>query len=285
MRTQTYCDGGVWLMCAALGLFFSGGVVSFASDAEASRSGSERDTAERYLGDYEFSSGYLVSVRGNTNGLLFRGAGQPSTALLPTSAIQILPVGKGSAFSQEAEFAVKGAKAHVRFASDDDGEVTSLQYVGGWNRCTADFKARKLSGSEARASYSSIDTRVASAVPLQGSEAALVKFIGSVVSGRPEYDGMDRDLAAAVRCQLSPLEFHLRYLGAVVSRRFIEIDKVGWDVYELRHRRGRKTRWHVNLTADGRLIGVIFVDLSSSRASPCKSGSGCMQDFWALNPH
>jgi hypothetical protein len=87
MRTRAYCNGGVWLMGAALGLLFSGEGVSSAIDAEASGSGSERDSAERYWGDYEFSSGYLVSVRGNANGLIFRGAGQPATALLPTSAM------------------------------------------------------------------------------------------------------------------------------------------------------------------------------------------------------
>jgi hypothetical protein len=108
-------------------------------------------TAATYAGEYQFSSGYLVSIWRNADELLFQAVGQPRIVLSPTSAIQVLPTGDGVPFSQESEFKVKGGKVRIRFASDEDGNITSLQYEGGWDRCTAGFKALKLSESSGRA--------------------------------------------------------------------------------------------------------------------------------------
>jgi hypothetical protein len=141
-----------------------------------------------------------------------------------------------------------------------------------------------LSESSGRAALEAIGARVANGTPRPGSEAALRHLVAGVLHGTPDYDRLGQDLATAMQCQLSHVESHLRDLGNPVNTRFVEVDKLGWDIYEITHFRHAKTRWHVNLANDGRIVGVLFVDIGNGDSSPCKSGSGCMADFHTLNP-
>jgi hypothetical protein len=67
--------------------------------------------------------------------------------------------------------------------------------------------------------------------PSPGTEAALRRLIDGLISGEPNYEEMNPQVAAATRDQLRDLHADLAQLGLIQSIRFLRVANQGEDVY------------------------------------------------------
>jgi len=91
--------------------------------------------------------------------------------------------------------------------------------------------------------------------PMPGSEAAVRRLIGWLVSNAPDYDAMSPQLAQATRQQLPQLHDGLAQLGAVQSVTFIQVGPQGGDQYDVTFTGGVR-RVAVVLGPDGKIMGA-----------------------------
>ena len=94
--------------------------------------------------------------------------------------------------------------------------------------------------------------RVKGQTPMPGSEAALRRLIEELRTGRPDYDRMGADLAAATRAQLPDLQAMIKGLGAVQSVTFQGVGPGGADIHQVKFDRGLM-EWRLSLGADGKV--------------------------------
>jgi bla regulator protein blaR1 len=103
---------------------------------------------------------------------------------------------------------------------------------------------------------SAMAARVQNQTPKPGSEAMLRRVIDGIVSGKPNLQEMDPQLAAAIHKDLPKLQVKLADLGAVQSIQLLSVSKIGMDVYEVKHERG-SSQWSLALDSRGILVGAM----------------------------
>jgi bla regulator protein blaR1 len=146
----------------------------------------------------------------------------------------------------------KDTDAQVSFASDENGQVqTAVLHQNG-----ASTPMRRIDAATAAGLRSAMAARVQTQTPASGSEAMLRRMIDGIVSGKPNLQEMNPQLAAAIRNDLPKLQARLAGLGAVQSIQLLSVSASGMDVYEVTHERG-SSQWSLALDSRGILIGAM----------------------------
>jgi len=91
-----------------------------------------------------------------------------------------------------------------------------------------------------------------SAAPSPGTEDSLRRYISSLEQGRPNYEEMSPQLAAAVNRQLPKLKELIAGLGEFKSLTYEGTDSDGSDVYLAAFERGQ-LQWHIGPLIDGKV--------------------------------
>ena len=99
--------------------------------------------------------------------------------------------------------------------------------------------------------------RIAAKQPSPGTEAALRKFIASMIAKAPDYDDLTSAFATVVRASADTVEKRIESWGAMQSVEFVSITPQNADVYEVAFEH-QKTRWTISLTPDGKIGGLGF---------------------------
>lgn len=93
--------------------------------------------------------------------------------------------------------------------------------------------------------------------PLPGSKEAILRGIGDLQRGAPNYDKMSASLAAKIRPQVSELQTMFTALGAVESIFFRGVGPGGYDIYGVKFANG-SAEFRLLLGADGNAEDVLF---------------------------
>jgi DNA-binding beta-propeller fold protein YncE len=99
--------------------------------------------------------------------------------------------------------------------------------------------------------------RIAAKQSSPGTEAALRKFITSMIAGTPDYDDLTPAFATVVSSSANKVENRIQSFGAIQSIEFTSITPQDADVYLVAFEH-QKTRWTISLAADGKIRGLLF---------------------------
>ncbi len=113
-----------------------------------------------------------------------------------------------------------------------------------------DDAARKVSEAAA-----AVARRIKDQTAAPGSETALRKLIEDVRAGKPDFDSMSANLAAATRQQLPQLRAEILELGAIQSITFKAVGPAGPDIYEVKFEKGGQ-EYRIWLAPDGKIDSV-----------------------------
>ncbi len=137
------------------------------------------------MGYYRLGSADVFSVTRRGNGYLVGVIGQTPDEVYPESAHKFFLKG----FSPPAQFS---------FTIDAAGHVTEMVL----HQSGEEQHAPRIADAEGKAAEAALAQRVASNRPSPGTEEALRRQIGGLMSGRPDYRLMAPNLAAGTRQML-----------------------------------------------------------------------------------
>ena len=198
------------------------------------------DTAvyDGYVGHYRFGESSVMTISREGNRLLSRLTGQPPVEIFPNS---------------KTEYFAKIVNAQITFEVDAQGRATAITL----HQNGKHHAAPRMDDQAAQQIEDALNARVQSQTPLPGSEAAVRRLYGSLLSGKPIYDEMSPGLAEATREQLPQLLQCAQNYGAIRSIEFRGVGPQGMDVYDVHHEKGRSTM-RIALSPDGKIQGALF---------------------------
>lgn len=193
---------------------------------------------DQYVGHYQFTESLVMTISREGNRLLTRLTGQPPVEIFPSSP---------------TEFFAKVVNAQITFDTDAQGRATALTLHQGGR----DHVAPRMDDQLAQQIEDAVKARVQSQTPNPGSEGAIRRLYAGLLSGKPNYDEMGPELAAATRKQFTGLTTAAQHLGPIESMQFRGVGNQGWDVYDVHHQNGVSTM-RVMLSSDGKIQGALF---------------------------
>ena len=193
----------------------------------------DEKTLDTYVGYYEVSAAFVLTVTREDNQLFVRGTGQPKGAIYPKSA---------------GQFFSKLVNAQFDFQADAEGKVTALVLHQGGR----DLRAPRIEAATARQLEDTIAQRFKDQKANPGSEAAIRRQIDELQRREPKFDEFTPDLAEIARPQMPHAEEAIAGLGALQSVEFKEVGPGGADVYRLKFEHGL-IEWRIFLDADGKI--------------------------------
>jgi hypothetical protein len=191
-----------------------------------------------YAGYYEYGAGAeFTTVKRQSDHLMVEFPGNSPQPMYPQSPT--------SFFGEDTD-------AQVSFIADGNGSaIAAVLHQNG-----ANTTMRRIDAGTADRLRLATEAKVQQQAPSSGSEAMLRRMIDGIVSGNPNLQEMNPQLAAAIRKDLPKLQVRLADLGPVQSITLLSVDKAGMDVYEVRHERG-SAEWSLALDANGILVGAM----------------------------
>jgi bla regulator protein blaR1 len=192
---------------------------------------------DRYVGFYKMGDSYVFTITRQGSNLFAKLTGQGAAQIYPES---------------ETKFFYKIVKAQIDFVADSSGNITSLVL----HQNGVDHTATRVDEAVADQVDASLKARIQAQTPMPGSEAAVRSLLAGEASGKPDYERMSPELAAAVRKQLSNIQAAMAPLGAVLSVEFESVGTQGWDTYLIRHEHG-VSQVKVMVNAKGVVVGAI----------------------------
>jgi CubicO group peptidase (beta-lactamase class C family) len=191
----------------------------------------------RVAGPYKFESGELLVVSRHGDHLETQGAGPP-LLLYGQSALRY--------FSKTEEL-------QVAFAQDAQQHITGLEM----KRRALTLRAARIDEAEARQYAELLAKKVREQLPSPGTEAALRRSIAEVAAGKPDYDQMGPEFAAAVREQLPRVQQIFKEFGAVEAVKFKSVDPMGADQYHVTFEHGA-AEFTIRLGPDDKIVMAAF---------------------------
>ncbi len=184
-----------------------------------------------YVGFYQLTDSAFLTVTREDKHLVMRLTGQ-----------RALPIYAES----KTEFFARIVDAQISFVTDVRGQATSLVlHQGGGHH-----QMKRIDAAAAQRIASQTAEKVRSQAASPGTEAALLRLIEGLISGKPNYDEMIPAVAEATRHQLPNLHSGHQELGAVESVTFLGVGRQGEDVYTVRHVNGA-SHWRIALDSKG----------------------------------
>jgi hypothetical protein len=233
-----------------LGLVFT----SFAVQQVAAEEASSLAKYDAYVGDYQLGPYMVVSVTHEGNQMFAQAGDQPFMELAPET---------------DTKFVVKNLSGiGISFVKDATGAVTGAIIHQGLNNTPAP----RIASTQAQEIRDALAKRVDEQIPFPGSEAALVRHLEGIRSGKPIYDQMTPDLAAAVRGAAAQGQALLAQLGAVQSITFKSVIANGADMFEVIYENGA-TQYGIGLAPDGKINTLNYRRVDKPAADkPAASG-------------
>lgn len=192
---------------------------------------------DKYVGYYELAPGHFMH--------LWRKGAHYWTQLTGQGAAEIFP-------DSQSEFFSKIVPAQITFETGPSGRVTGLVlHQGGLL-----VPARRVSATVAKAGEAALEQRIKSGTPSPGTEKALRKFIASMQRGKPDYDDLSANLAAAVSAQEPMTTPMFQKVGPLVSLAFKGVGASGADIYDATFAHGKLEFRIAPLTAAGKIDGL-----------------------------
>jgi CubicO group peptidase (beta-lactamase class C family) len=190
-------------------------------------------TLDTYVGYYELSAPFVLTVTREEGQLFVRGTGQPKGAVYPKSAV---------------EFFSKLVDAQFTFETDAQGKVTALvQHQGG-----RDMRAMRIDEVTARRLEDTVAQRFKDQKPTPGAEAMIRREIDELRRRQPSLDEYTPQLAEIARPQMLHAEDEVASLGALQSLDFKGVGPGGSDIYRVRFEHGL-IEWRLYLDANGKI--------------------------------
>lgn len=190
-------------------------------------------TLDTYVGYYEVSANFILTVTREDNQLFVRGTGQPKGAIYPKSA---------------GEFFSKIVDAQFTFQTDAQGKVTALVL----HQNGRDLHAPRIEATTARQLEDTVAQRFKDQKPNPGSEPAIRRQIDELQRREPKFDLFTPELAEIARPQMPHAEEQVANLGALQSVEFKGVGPGGADIYRLKFEHGL-IEWRIFLDADGKI--------------------------------
>jgi len=190
-------------------------------------------TLDTYVGYYELSASFVLTVTREDSQLFVRGTGQPKGAVYPKSAV---------------EFFSKLADAHFTFQTDSQGKVTALVV----HQNERDLRAPRIEATTARQLEDAVAQRFKDQKANPGSEVAIRRQIDELQRREPKFDEFTPELAEIARPQMPHAEEQVANLGALQSMEFKGVGPGGADIYRLKFAHGL-IEWRIFLDADGKI--------------------------------
>ncbi len=203
-------------------------------------------TLHRYVGAYRMASGADMVITLENNQLLSRLATQQAFPIFPESPTM---------------FFLKVVDAELEFTRNDDrGRPAQLIL----HQNGRDMPANRLDDAESKrvtdeaaTKAAALEKRFKDQTAAPGSEAALRKMIEGLQLGKPDYDSMNPNLAAAIRQQLPQTQSIFANLGALQSVTFKSVGPAGPDIYQVKFEKGA-LEYRIWLTPDGKIDAANF---------------------------
>jgi serine-type D-Ala-D-Ala carboxypeptidase/endopeptidase len=158
-------------------------------------------TLDTYVGSYEVSANFILTVTREDNQLFVRGTGQPKGAIYPKSA---------------GEFFSKIVDAQFTFQTDAQGKVTALVL----HQNGRDLHAPRIEATTARQLEDTVAQRFKDQKANPASEAAIRRQIDELQRREPKFDLFTPELAEIARPQMPHAEEQVANLGALQSMEF-----------------------------------------------------------------
>jgi CubicO group peptidase (beta-lactamase class C family) len=195
----------------------------------------------RYVGAYRMAppgGNMLITLEGN----------QLSGQLTNQLPLPIFP-------ESETRFFLKAVDAQIEFSgSDAQGKATQLTLHQNGREVIGtrleDAEAKQIADAAAATAK-----RVKEQTPTPGSEASVRRIIEELRTGKPDYDKMSANLAAATRQQLPQLQSSIVQLGAMQSIKFTGVGPAGADIYRINFEKGA-LEYRIFLGPDGKVEGA-----------------------------
>jgi len=190
----------------------------------------------RYVGNYRFPDGSIMTVSIRDGGLAAQLTGQNRLDIFP---------------EVENVFFYRAVPAQLSFAFAGTGHAENLVLHQNGHEQTASRIDERLAGEIA----AELGSRIRDKRPVAGSEERLLGLIGQATCGEYDLDRMTETLAAATREQAQVIKTDLERAGAMKSHAFKGVSSEGWDVYEVAFE-NETMEWRFILADDGRMSGA-----------------------------
>ena len=190
-------------------------------------------TLDTYVGYYELSAPFVLTVTREDGQLFVRGTGQPKGAVYAKSA---------------AEFFSKLVDAQFTFETDAQGKVTALVHHQGGR----DQRAPRIDETTARQLEDTVAQRFKDQKPTPGAEAMIRREIDELRRREPSLDEYTPQLAEIARPQMPHAEDEIASLGALESVDFKGVGPGGSDIYRIKFEHGL-IEWRLYLDANGKI--------------------------------
>jgi D-alanyl-D-alanine-carboxypeptidase/D-alanyl-D-alanine-endopeptidase len=201
----------------------------------------EAKVLDGYVGHYEMTPTFILSVTREGSQLSVQATNQPRAAVFPKS---------------NAEFFYRVIDAQITFETDSQGRATSLiLHQGG-----RDQKAKRIDDATAKQLEDTLAQRFKNQKPFPGSEAAIRAEIDEMQRKQPTYERMTPEFADLARPQAEHVEGLIGGLGALQSITFKSVGPGGFDIYEVKFEHG-SLDWRILLDTDGKVAGERLVPL------------------------
>ena len=192
----------------------------------------------QYEGFYQLGEGGVLTVASDGTQLSAQLTGQPAFPIFAQSP---------------TEFFYKVVDAQISFVTDAQGRATSLVL----HQNGANLTMPRIEADVARQIASRTEAKVKSQTQSPGTEAALRRLIEGAQAHQQDYSVMSPALAEAIRRRAPELEATAIKLGAIQSVRFLGVDDLGNDVYDVRQEHG-VTHWKIALDSKGLIATAWF---------------------------
>jgi len=190
----------------------------------------------RYVGNYRFPDGSIMTVSIREGGLATQLTGQNQLDIFPEA---------GNLFFYRA------VPAQLSFAVENRGPVESLiLHQNGYEQT-----ARRIDDHLAHEIAFELESRIRDKRAVAGSEDRLLGLIGQAARGEYDFDQMTEPLAVATREQAQMVKADLEKAGAVKGHVFKGVSSEGWDVYEVAFE-NETMEWRFILADDERMSGA-----------------------------
>jgi hypothetical protein len=148
---------------------------------------------------------------------------------------------------RETEFFAKIIIDRIVFITDEEGQAESLIL----HQPHRDLSMKRIDAARAQQIEGKRAEMLKSGSPNPGTEAALRRLIDGLISGEPNYDEMNPQVAAATRDQLRDLQSGAIGLDPVNS--ILGVGNQGEDVYVVKQERGEVRHRLIALDSDGKI--------------------------------
>ncbi|MGC1303562.1 MAG: DUF3471 domain-containing protein, partial [Caulobacteraceae bacterium] len=191
---------------------------------------------DKYVGDYELAPDAVFKVT--------RDGGRFYDQLTGQAAVEIYP-------ESETKFFETVVAAQLSFVSDQNGKVKGLVlHQGGLEQYSPRITASAATRIEAE-----LAARIRNNTPSPGTEASVRKWLLALVSGRPDYEDMTPQLAAAARAQWPQTSEQVKGFGALKRITFFRVSPRGDDIYQVDFEHAQAQVMVAPLTSDGKVSG------------------------------